>query len=404
MNICGIIAEYNVFHSGHLHQIQETRRLLGDDCAIVCVMSGNFVQRGESAIMEKHARSRCAIRQLGRDGADLVIELPTPYALASAQGFARGAVGLLESTGICTHLSFGSENGDLDELRRVAGVLESGEFSALLREKLALGLPFAAARQSAAEALLGESAGVMAKPNSILAIEYLSALNYLGSSIEPVTVRRLGAAHDTADIAKHVSAGALRAAFRAGYAVEDKYLPEGTAEIIEREMAAGRFPADLKNCERALLAVLRRCSEEDLALADGSHEGLHRRIYGALRSCTSLEEVIAAAKTKRYARSRICRTLMRAYLGIREDMALTPPPYIRPLAFNRRGQELLRDMTDKASLPVITKPAHARRLEGFGRELFLLEERCTDDFALTYPDLKSAVCGGEVTHGVEIIR
>ena len=160
MDVVGIVAEYNPFHPGHAFHIRETRRLLGP-CAVVAAMSGNWVQRGECAVLDKWSRARSALE----GGADLVLELPTVYAMSSAEGFARGAVGILAGTGVVTHLSFGSECGDGDKLRQAADCLDSGAYRAALRRFLDRGLPFAACRQAAVAELLGEgTAGLLAQP------------------------------------------------------------------------------------------------------------------------------------------------------------------------------------------------------------------------------------------------
>lgn len=206
MEAAGIVAEYNPFHGGHAFHIAETRRRLGG-CAVVAVMSGNWVQRGECAVLDKWTRTRAALE----GGVDLVLELPTPWAVSSAESFARGAVELLAASGVVTCLSFGSECGEADRLRQVADCLDSPRYPDALRRFLEEGAPFALCRQRAAEELLGpELAGLLACPNNNLGVEYLRALNALGSGIRPVTVRRAGAGHDGGDHPDYPSASFLR--------------------------------------------------------------------------------------------------------------------------------------------------------------------------------------------------
>ena len=194
MNICGIICEYNPFHNGHRYMIEAVRDKLGDDCAVVCAMSGDFVQRGEAAIFSKHDRARAAVA----GGADLVLELPLPWCMAPAETFARGGVGLLAATGVVTHLAFGSESGDLAALEKTARALLDPDLEPLLKEELAAGQPYAAARQRAVERLTGEGADVLARPNDILAVEYLKAMYQKGINLIPLAVPRMGAEHDAA--------------------------------------------------------------------------------------------------------------------------------------------------------------------------------------------------------------
>lgn len=208
----GIVAEYNPFHAGHAHHLAETRRLLGD-CAVTAVMSGNFVQRGDCAIADKWSRAAAALE----GGADLVLELPTVWAAASAERFAQGAVCLLEAAAVMDYLSFGSECGDAEKLRQVAACLDSGAYQTALRRFLDEGMPFAACRQAAVRELLGEElAGLLSWPNNNLGVEYIRALNAVKSGIRPVTVPRAGAAHDGGGHPDYPSASHLREKILAG--------------------------------------------------------------------------------------------------------------------------------------------------------------------------------------------
>ena len=354
MEAAGIVAEYNPFHGGHAFHIAETRRRLGG-CAVVAVMSGNWIQRGECAVLDKWTRTRAALE----GGVDLVLELPTPWAVSSAESFARGAVELLAASGVVTCLSFGSECGEADRLRQVADCLDSPRYPDALRRFLEEGAPFALCRQRAAEELLGpELAGLLACPNNNLGVEYLRALNALGSGIRPVTVRRAGAGHDGGDHPDYPSASFLR------------------GEVLSGRVSADT-PASLVYGERWMLAVLRAMDEEDFAALPDCGEGLSRRIYRAVRQGRSLEEVYGLAKTKRYAHARIRRAALWAALGLRAADRPDRPSYLRVLGANGQGRALLREMKTRAALPVITKPAHGR-----GVPLLELEARCTDLYQL----------------------
>jgi len=373
---------------GHVHLMAEARRLLGQDAGIVCVMSGSYVQRGDFAIVNKWARAAAAVQS----GADLVLELPAPWAVSSAEGFAAGAVEILKATGVVTHLAFGSESGDAGPLVRLAEALCSDEFAQALRRELTRGDSFPAARQRAVGALLSrEEAALLKNPNDILGVEYCKALR--GSGIRPIAVPRRGAAHGSGDAADgFVSASAIRGLIRRGE--EEKALSlmaPAMAEAYRAERAAGRAPALLENCERAVLARLRFMEEADFAALDPGHEGLYRRFYRAGRSAASVEELLESVKTKRYPLARLRRMTLWAYLGLSPAPPETPP-YLRLLAASeRRGTALLAKMRETASAPVLTKPAAVRRLDRPARRLFELEARASRLYALAFPDPAAAV-------------
>lgn len=368
MDVVGVVAEYNPFHAGHAFHIAETRRRLGD-CAAVAVMSGNFVQRGDCAVLDKWTRARAALE----GGVDLVLELPTVWAVSSAEGFAQGAVGILEAAGVVTHLSFGSECGDVDALRRVAACLDSEEYRAGLRRFLDGGMPFAACRQGAVEELLGpELASLLALPNNNLGIEYIRALDARKSSIRPTAVLRAGAGHDSGDHPDYPSASFVR------------------GQILSGALPADN-PASLRYGGRGALAVLRAMGEGDFAALPDCGEGLSHRLYRAVRRGRTLEEVYDLAKTRRYAHSRIRRAVLWGALGLRESDRPAHPPYLRVLGVTGRGREVLREMKDRAALPIVTKPAHGR-----GMPLLELEARCTDFYELCRRE--PGPCGAEWTH------
>lgn len=395
MAAVGIIAEYNPFHRGHAWQIGEVRRRLGADTAVAACMSGNFVQRGDLALLEKHARAEAALS----GGADLVLELPTPWACAPAERFAQGGAAVLEAAGVVTHLAFGCECGDLEPLERIAACLDTPAYHAGLRRFLDEGMTFAAARQGAVRDLTDrETAECLSQPNNTLAVEYLRALKKQGSAIEPLALPRVGAAHDSGELGDFSSASAIRERVLAGKSWRE-LLPEGTAHVLEREMGAGRAPVSVSNCERAILACLRQMGEEDFRPYDGGNEGLYRRFYQAVQSGTALADILEAAKTKRYPLARLRRMLVLSALGVRTPGAEEMPPYLRVLGANGRGRALLREMGERAALPVLTKPGSVRRLGERAQEVFDLESRCTDFYVLAFPELAQAGPGQEFAIG-----
>lgn len=382
MNTVGIVAEYNPFHTGHAYQIRQTRAELGPESAVVAVMSGNWVQQANCAVADKWIRARLALM----GGADLVLELPTVWAAASAEAFARGAVRILEATGVVDVLSFGSECGDVDQLRQVAACLDSTVYQAGLARFLGEGMTFASCRQAAVRGILGkELSELLSAPNNNLGIEYIRALNALDSKIRPMTILRQGAGHNTLSTPdpppRFVSATQIRADLELGnWEKAQPYLIPGGQAVLK---AAGQ-PPSLARAERAILRKLRTMTVQDWArLPDsGEMEGLPQRLERAGRQCASLEGFFELAKTKRYTHARLRRLVLWAFLGLGQTDRPEHPPYLRVLGFNTKGRELLKEMKKRASLPILTKPAYARELETGVRRLFELEARCTDLYDL----------------------
>ncbi len=387
MAVAGIITEYNPLHMGHVYLMEEARRLLGADTGLICVMSGNYVQRGDFALLDKRARASAAVQS----GADLVLELPVPWALSSAESFAEGGVKILRATGMVTHMVFGSECGDAALLARLAAVFCSNDFAEKLREELRRGDSFPAARQRAAQALLlGEDVSALKRPNDILAVEYCKALR--GSGIHPLAVRRRGAVHDSGETKDgFASASAIRTLLLGG--AEGRALSlmaPAMAAAYRAEQKAGRAPARLENCERAVLARLRFLEAADFEALDLGHEGLYRRFWRASRSAASVAELLENAKTKRYTLARLRRMMFQAYLGL-PPVPPEEPSYLRVLAANKRGRALLAGMREDAALPVLTKPAAVRAMCEEACRLFDLEVRASRLYALAYPDPAAAL-------------
>lgn len=401
MQVVGMITEYNPLHLGHLLQITRTREALGPDAAVVCVMSGNFVQRGDFAVVRKHIRAEAAVRS----GADLVLELPLPWAVSSAERFADGGIRTLIATGLVTHLSFGSECGDTDALQGVARALCSEEFPPLLRRELRKGGSFAASRQSAAEELLSKrQAALLKNPNDILGIEYCKSLLRHGSQIKPLAIPREGAAHDGEPEDGIASAAAIRRLLREGK--RDDALARMAPAMREgylREASAGRAPVFSAVCERAILARLRMMGVKEYAELDEGREGLGNRFYAASRTAATLEELFSAVKTKRYAYARLRRMALWAYLGLTPERIPVKLPYLRVLAADAAGRALLGKMRKSASVPVLTKPADVRRLPEAAQKLFQMEACATDLYTLAIPDLSAARGGSEWREGPVIL-
>lgn len=377
MAVIGVVAEFDPFHLGHEYLIRESRARLGADSPVVVAMSGAFTQRGLPAVCRKSARTEMALG----GGADLVLELPFSWAAASAQRFCRGGVELLAATGVVDHLCFGSESGDLPGLISLARCEENPEFIRAFRTALDAGAPYAAARQQAAETALGEVGRLLSGANDLLGVEYLRALP---ENICPVAILRRGARHNGPEEEGISSASRIREKMASGEEIAP-WVPETTREIIERETADGLCPGDLRSAQRAILFRLRSMTEGEFAALPDCSEGLEHRLVRAAAEAGDLEEFYARAKTRRYTHARLRRIALWAWAGLKETDRPQQIPYIRVLGATRRGLELLREMKVCARLPVITKPAAGRKLEGTARTVLEWESRATDLWSLCLP-------------------
>lgn len=399
MNICGIVCEYNPFHKGHLYQLEESRRRLGENTIMVGVMSGDYVQRGEAALFSKFARAEAACRC----GMDLVVELPLPWALSSAEGFAAGAVAILSALG-CTHLSFGSESGELESLEKLAETLLNPEIIQAIKQRMtvASNLSFAAARQQVLEEKLGETAKLIEKPNNILAVEYLKAIYRTQAAMMPLTVKRSGSGHDEAGEGAVRSASELRQLLRLGEDVS-AYIPAAAMTVFQRELKQGRAMLNQRDMELAVLSRLRMLEEKAfLALPDGG-DGVGQRLYRAAKEEPSLDLVLAAAKTKRVALSRLRRMCMAAALGIDAAMTKGEPPYARVLAADEKGRAFLRQTAGKTTIPVVTKPASVRQLGARAEAMFAAGASAHDLYTLTFLSIADREGGSDWRTGPKIV-
>ncbi len=384
MRVAGIIAEYNPFHNGHALHIEKTREA-GGGCEathVVAVMSGSFVQRGEPAILSKFDRAKAALA----GGVDLVIELPTPWCLSSAEGFAFGAVSLLNALGCVDVLSFGSEIGKIEPLNKAVTIMQTPRFHSLLKYHLGLGISFAEAQQKALAEIAGATAAaVLDTPNNILGIEYIKALQACHSPIKPFTVARQGSGHDSmTPIGNIASASYLRTLLSSDRLLNAlPYMPAGCAAIVSEAADAGHMPASSSVLDRAVLSMLRRLSLEDLKALPILSEGLENRVYSAIRKSKTLSELENSIKTKRYPLTRIRRLLWSAFLGINSEYASEPPPYLRVLAANERGKEILS--SSKSTVPLLYRASQVAKLDEACQRLWNLETRATDLHALACP-------------------
>lgn len=341
MKTAAVICEYNPLHRGHIRQFAAIRAALGADAAVVCLMSGSYVQRGRPAVFRAAERARAA----ALCGADLVLELPLTASLSSAEGFASKGVEVLDRLGIVDALCFGCESGDGNQIMSTASLLRSPEFSEALRERLTEGDSFAATRQKALEALGGDGS-VLQRPNDILAVEYCKALLGRGSAIVPLALRREGGYHDETPDPENPSAAALRALMPDPAWLD--YVPAPARDIF-----ADALPHRLEWGERAILARLRAMDEADFEALPYGAEGLWRKLTAESRRASTLDELICAVKSRRYARSRIERMILCAFLGVKESDLSAPIESVRVLAFDGVGRQLLRKAREHGEIELI---------------------------------------------------
>ncbi len=396
MKVVGIVAEFNPLHNGHKYLIDKCRE--EGATHVVAVMSGNFVQRGSVAIMDKRARAKAALAA----GVDLVVELPVPWAVATAEIFARGGVSVLHGLGLVDALAFGCETDDSELLYRTVSAVCDTAVHSRISEEMTTGITYASARENAVREIYGDKvADVLAEPNNILAVEYIKACESLGMDISIMPVKRIGAPHDAMlETGEFQSASALRTLLERGDADAFKYMPEESAEEFLRQKSVGRAPVTLDESERAILSRLRMLSVSDIEKAPDIAEGLENRIYNAICSATSLEELYSIVKTKRYTHSRIRRIITALYLGITPEDTREGVPYIRVLGLNERGREILREARETAKLPVIMKTANTLELSDYAKHIFELECKATDLYNLAAPRILP--CGTELSDNVVI--
>lgn len=371
--IAGIVAEYNPFHNGHLYHINKVRERGAD--FIVCVMSGNYVQRGECACLSKWKRAEIAVK----NGADVIIDLPTPFASASAETFARGAVGLLMDFGV-DFISFGSETDSREKLLSCLNALEDKKVIDLARRKMAEGLTYPKALSLAVESFYGkEIAEIILSPNSTLGIEYLKALKSYGRENDFLPILRKGASHDSKETADNIASASFirEKGFSENIA---RLLPEATYSIMKEQEKKGFAPCSLNNNERGILSSLREIPKEDYPVYISDETGLADRIYTSLKTAETLTELYDAVKVKNYTHSRIRREILMLYLRCPKTLSEGRVPYMKILAASERGLTLLKNAKENSAVPIITRHAERESLTENGKALYDFECTATDKF------------------------
>ncbi len=342
--ILGIVSEYNPFHNGHLLHLNYSKELTHADFTIA-VMSGNFIQRGDVALVDKWSRAQMALEA----GVDLVIELPVLYAISSAENFADGAVKILNSLQVVDYISFGSEVGDINALNDIASLLykEPKEFSNIITTQLKSGLSYPKAREVALSLYLNNSQKykeILENPNNILGIEYLKSLKKHKSAIRPLTIKRDYSDYNSDQVKNGIaSATAIRTMLKSKKNIKS-VVPEYSYTVLEQKIKTGEFVKDLSTFEKEIIYTLRKMSLQEIALLPDVSEGLENKIKKAANTCNTLSSLIETIKSKRYTQTRIQRILLYALLGItQKDINISKKhiPYIRVLGFNKHGRRII---------------------------------------------------------------
>jgi len=379
MGAIGIIAEFNPLHSGHKLLI-DTARQSGKP--VICVLSGNFVQRGDTAIIPKQKRVETALRC----DVDVVAELPVLWSMSTTQNFALGGVSQLLALGV-DEIIFGSECGDIELLLKTADLLLSNEFQKLVTQYTKDGVTFAVAREKAA-LCLGADEGILKGPNNNLGIEYICAAKKIGAKITFSTIKRLGSQHDSHDIdSMYVSSSLLREKIKKGdYGFAEKFMPIAARGILRDEIVS-----DIHRLDTSILSHLRRKEKEDLLCLPDLSEGIENKLYFASRTSNSFVDLCEAVKSKRYTLARIRRLVLSAFLDLNNEHFLKEPPYVRVLGFSESGAAHIGKIN--STKPIITRATQIRQLDETSQKVFRTECLATDLYGLSLkPETQ---CGSE---------
>lgn len=376
MNITGIIAEYNPFHFGHSYQIEMARHS-GATHIIVC-MSGNFTQRGDISYFNKFTKAKAAVL----NGADLVLELPTPYALSSADRFAFGSVNILNQLGCVDNIHFGSECGDIKIIKQMAEIIDSPSIARMTADVLKSGVSYPNARQQAIETKFPDFSKHFLSPNNTLGTEYVKWLNRLNSNIKPSTIKRHKVVHDSNKTSgTFASASYIRSLMDETSSEAFLYIPKTAAKLFKNDIAEGFIPSK-NNIDVAILSKMRTITRQELLNIADVSEGLENRILTSAAKAINFDQLCELIKTKRYTMARIRRIILNAFLGIPKWMQSTPPQYIRVLAFNKRGQEILKLAKKTSGLYVSSSLSNIRNNCPNAMPYILSETRATDMYSL----------------------
>ncbi len=391
MKTVAIISEYNPFHTGHEYQIIKIREEFGADTRLVAIMSGNFTERAETAVLEKYKRAECAVKS----GIDLVLELPFPFSSSSAEFFAKSGVFIANSLGVIDVLSFGSECGCINVLKSVANKTQTQEYIdnllKLTSDKSNSSLGYPKLCEIAYKGTFSNDASFdFSSSNNILALEYIKALNALSSNIKPHTIKRFGAAYSEENITDlhHQSATAIRNSSLKDAHSALEFLPESSRCVISDEIDKGAYPCDMEKLSTAVISHFRLNPPTPYFDIHDAKDGIYNRIYTQSFNTNSLNELIKLCGTKKYTTSRIRRAILNSYLGVTSSMVSELPLYTQVLGMNGVGKSILKDIKKKGSFPVITKAASYDHLSPEAKQQKEFSDRADFIFQLTRPSFE----------------
>lgn len=408
MNIVGLIAEYNPFHNGHLYHIKKAKEVTGSDFVIV-VMSGNYVQRGEPAFCDKYLRTSMAIL----NGASLVIEIPVMYATSSAEYFAFAAVSLLEKTGIVNSICFGSECGDIEVLKNISNILveEPPLYKNILKKHLDEGMSFPNARALAISHFSSINADILNNPNNILGIEYLKSLKILNSKMKAFTIERQISSYNSISIENEISSATAIRHFSSKNDFDSilKTMPKNAFDIFINSIEKNDAPVLYNNFSHIFHYIIKLCENKQLKDILDITEGLENRIVSSSEKKFLISDIVYLIKTKRYTYTKIQRAILHILLDIKKnDFDIFNknggPQYLRVLGFDKECEFLLKDITQKASLPLVLNLKYAKNnLSKLQLSMLEKELKSTDLYYLGLSDNKTRVKNIEYTKPLVII-
>jgi len=384
MKVAAIIAEYNPFHNGHEFQIKKVRELLGDDTAIIAIMSGNFTQRAEPAIFEKFTRAKVAVDS----GVNLVLELPFPFSSQSAEYFARAGVHIAEALGLVDYLAFGSECGDIELLKRVAEFTSGDEYKKAIVDfsdnKVMRGSGYPKAAESFVKSRFGNDADGIFSPNNILSIEYIKALINESSNIIPLTVKREGAGYSdgfTPDTYMQ-SASAIREIITRNPDSALDYIPFSTKESVLDSLKSGKR-SNFSKLDAAIISHLRLNPPDSKSNIHEATGGLYNRLCDHAARTDTISTLVDSAYTKKYTKARIRRAILNSFFGVTSSDVCSMPEYTQLLAADTVGTALLKKAKKTTKVRIITKPADYEGLSCIGTRQKELSDRADSVYQLT---------------------
>lgn len=389
MKTAAVISEYNPFHNGHKYLNSAIKEHCAD--AVVSIMSGSFTQRGDVAMLSKFSRTKTALK----NGCDLVLELPTPYAVSNAEIFAKSGVRCAKALGCVDYLCFGSEIGDTNMIKTAAAAVSDHQVQLLVREHMKKGDYYPRALFKAVTEIFGiEIGNILSSPNNVLGIEYCKALK--GTEIKPRSFLRKGVDHDSLHTSDDIaSASNIRGMIKKKTdSIEfSKFTPYSLLN---------ETPVFFDMFDTVIMYLLRLSTPEKLRTLPDISEGLEHRILAAANISSNVQEVMERVKTKRYTMAKLRRIMVYLLLGITKEMQSMEVPYLRVLGFNEKGKKILSEAKEKTDLPIIVKPSDSiRTLDENARKILETDILATDIRELALKEKGKA--GRDFTNGLIVI-